>query len=113
MSTFRYANKRIGGRASNGQFKRLTFQDVTGVAFNERPQVCNACGYQWTPVVVSGKCLDCGSTDTQAAPPPPEIQAKIDRYREIGQAHPYGIDPRDKDLMREMQDLYHVTRRWR
>lgn len=108
----RYSNKRIGKRSGNGRFARVTARDVIGQDFNDREQVCNDCDYHWTPLVVSGKCLSCGSTDTHAAPPPPEIQAQIDRYNEIQQQNPYGINPHDRDTLAEAQRLYGVIRRW-
>lgn len=109
----RYPNKRIGRRASNGQFARVTLQDVIGTGFNEREQECLDCGRHWTPIVKSGVCLVCGSENTQDAPPPPEIQAKIERYDEINKRYPMGIDPRDRETLAEAQRLYEVVRKWR
>lgn len=109
---YRYSNKRIGKRAGNGRFARVTARDVIGTDFNDREQVCRDCDYHWTPLVVSGKCLRCHGTSTHAAPPPPEIQAKIDRYNEIQQQNPYGINPLDRDTLAEVQRLYGAVRRW-
>lgn len=86
MNKFRYANKRVGGRAANGQFARLGFEDVFGVKPNDQEQICDDCGHCWWPLVLSGKCPKCDSQDKHPVPPPeitPEIQVKIDALREI------------------------------
>ncbi|MCI0392242.1 MAG: zinc ribbon-containing protein [Acidobacteria bacterium] len=91
----RYPNKRIGGRAANGRFTRLTFADVFGVEENADTMVCDNCGHQWIPLVKSGICPKCGGHDKHPVPPPeitPEIQAKIDAYLQIRNGG--FIDPR-------------------
>jgi len=86
MKTHRYSNKRIGGRAGNGRFQRLSFGAVFGVEANSDTMVCDGCGHQWIPLVKAGICPKCGGQDKHPLPPPeitPEIQTKIDAYREI------------------------------
>ncbi len=108
MNKFRYSNKRIGGRASDGRFARLGFADVFGVEANDRKQICDGCGHEWMPLVLSGVCPQCGSQAKHPAPPPEitaEIQAKIDALREIrkdGFIHPLRVGEAIR-LERELQ----------
>lgn len=114
MKAHRYSNGRVGGRSSNGQFQKLTFRDVFGIDLNEREQECLDCGHKWTPLVISGKChnAECGSTNTRTVPPSPEIQAKIDRYRQIQAENPDGIYPLNHKLIAEAATLFRSIQSW-
>jgi len=112
MKIHRYTNQRTVKRVA-GRFARWELNDVIGQPFNNREQQCLDCNRRWTPLVKSGVCLSCRSTNTQDAPPTVETQKKIERYNEIMSAHPFGIDPRDKALLAEAQALYNETKNFR
>lgn len=98
MRLHRYSNKRVGKRGANGQFQRITFADVFGESVCDRPQICNGCGHQWQPLVMSGKCPECGNQDKRPVPPPDitaEVQQEIETLREIRRNG--FIDPRRVD----------------
>lgn len=77
---YRHPNGRLQIRG--GRFKRATLKDVFGVEANNRIMICEGCGKEWMPLIVSGRCSQCNQTGTPKPPPEitPEIQAKIDEY---------------------------------
>lgn len=52
-------------RGTNGCFERCTVQKLFGIQTNEMGNKyrCLRCGYVFTPIIESGKCVKCQSTE--------------------------------------------------
>lgn len=108
---YKAPNKRIIHRSGNGRFRKSTLQDIgipnSMVATGKMQCVC---GYQWFPFVKTGICPECGSKEKAPITPTPEQQEKLNRLAEIKKNNSFGIDPRDKALQAEVEDLYRTLK---
>lgn len=71
--SYKASNGRIIQRRGNGRFRATTLQDfgISKSDLTDGPMICLTCGYgsaeYWRPVMKSGYCPKCGSTEKKPA----------------------------------------------
>lgn len=60
----RYPNKRMMFR-NGGRFAKAPTLEQMGFDVNKTERRCDACGYVWFPVLVSGECPKCGAISSK------------------------------------------------
>lgn len=59
---------RMKFRQGNGRFRRAPSLEELGFPVAKGAKECAGCGHVWYPIVVTGVCPKCGSTDGQMQP---------------------------------------------
>jgi hypothetical protein len=113
MSAYKHGNGRIQHRSGNGRFRKNTLEDIgimdankDGITF-----ICNVCGREFVPIVLSGKC--CGVDNKRpkeivVTPAEKEILDKIDALKKrpfINRQILNDITALERDLYWLRQDL--------
>lgn len=50
-------------RRGDGRFRRAPSLEEIGFDVAKAAKECGGCGHRWNPVLVSGRCPQCGGTD--------------------------------------------------
>lgn len=107
-NSYKHGNGRIAHRSGNGRFRKTTMEDMgindankEGIVF-----VCNVCGREFVPVILSGKCCGVEDKRRKVIEVTPEQQGVINKIEAL-KKQPFV----NRKTLQEIQELEIILKR--